>query len=47
MAQESKKISFGFSKSIKKPDLKPVTQIETKKIDYIEYVDEKSIKVVP
>ncbi|KAK0098154.1 hypothetical protein PV326_010853 [Microctonus aethiopoides] len=47
MAQESKKISFGFSKSIKKPDLKPITQIETKKIDYIEYVDEKSIKVVP
>ncbi|KAK0162842.1 hypothetical protein PV327_006586 [Microctonus hyperodae] len=47
MAQESKKISFGFSKSIKKPDLKPVIQIETKKVDYIEYVDEKSMKVVP
>ncbi|XP_036149567.1 G-patch domain and KOW motifs-containing protein isoform X3 [Monomorium pharaonis] len=44
MAEENKKISFGFSKSIKKPILdKPK---EEKKVDYIECLDEKVIKVV-
>ncbi|XP_043470186.1 G-patch domain and KOW motifs-containing protein [Leptopilina heterotoma] len=40
-----KKISFGFSKSIKKPVLNKNPQPE-KKVDYIECLDEKSIKVV-
>ncbi|XP_008208600.3 G-patch domain and KOW motifs-containing protein-like isoform X1 [Nasonia vitripennis] len=46
MAEEGKKISFGFSKSIKKPVLKNVVPKEEKKIDYIECVDDKAIKIV-
>jgi hypothetical protein len=46
MAEEGKKISFGFSKSVKKPVLKNVPPKEQQKVDYIECVDEKSIKIV-
>lgn len=42
---ESKKISFGFSKSIKKTVLANAPQ-EVKKVDYIECLDQKSIKIV-
>ncbi|XP_012281720.1 G-patch domain and KOW motifs-containing protein [Orussus abietinus] len=45
MAEEGKKVSFGFSKSLKKPTLKNVPLPEEKKVDYIECLDEKSIKV--
>ena len=46
MAEEGKKISFGFSKSIKKSALQNVPPPEEKKIDYIECVDEKAIKII-
>jgi len=46
MAEESKKISFGFAKSIKKPALVKQISQEKKKIDYIECFDEKTIKVI-
>lgn len=46
MAGEPKKISFGFSKSVKKPVLKSTVPQEKKKVDYIECLDEKSIKVI-
>lgn len=46
MAEEGKKISFGFAKSIKKPALKNPVPQEEKKVDYIECLDEKSIKVI-
>ena len=46
MADEGKKISFGFSKSIKKSGLKILPQPQLKKVDFIECLDEKSIKVV-
>lgn len=46
MADEVKKISFGFSKSVKKPVLQNVVSQERKKVDYIECLDEKSIKVI-
>ncbi|XP_012266206.2 G-patch domain and KOW motifs-containing protein [Athalia rosae] len=46
MGEEVKKISFGFSKSVKKPALKGTVSQEAKKVDYIECLDEKSIKVV-
>ncbi|XP_046741415.1 G-patch domain and KOW motifs-containing protein [Diprion similis] len=46
MADEVKKISFGFSKSVKKPVLKNTVQHEKKKIDYIECLDEKAIRVI-
>lgn len=46
MAEESKKISFGFAKSIKKPILDKQKRYEEKKVDYIEYLDEKAIKVI-
>ncbi|XP_076646797.1 G-patch domain and KOW motifs-containing protein [Halictus rubicundus] len=46
MAEEGKKISFGFAKSIKKPVLKTNVPQETKKVDYIECLDEKAIKVI-
>ncbi|XP_014210273.1 G-patch domain and KOW motifs-containing protein [Copidosoma floridanum] len=46
MAEEGKKISFGFSKSVKKPALKNVPPPEQKKVDYIECLDEKLIKIV-
>ncbi|XP_063982598.1 G-patch domain and KOW motifs-containing protein isoform X2 [Diachasmimorpha longicaudata] len=46
MAEEGKKISFGFSKSIKKPVLKNVKEPETPKIDFIECLDDKSIIVI-
>ncbi|XP_046422465.1 G-patch domain and KOW motifs-containing protein isoform X1 [Neodiprion fabricii] len=46
MADEVRKISFGFSKSVKKPVLKNTVQNEKKKIDYIECLDEKAIKVI-
>lgn len=42
---ESKKISFAFTKSIKKSTLKQVPQ-EEKKIDYIKCLDAKAIKVI-
>lgn len=44
--EESKKISFSFVKTVKKPLLdKPAPQ-EEKKVDYIECLDEKAIKVI-
>lgn len=46
MAEEGKKISFGFAKSIKKPVLKNTAPQEEKKVDYIECLDEKGIKVI-
>ncbi|KOC66301.1 G patch domain and KOW motifs-containing protein [Habropoda laboriosa] len=46
MAEEGKKISFGFAKSIKKPVLKNPVPQEEKKVDYIECLDEKGIKVI-
>lgn len=46
MAEEGKKISFGFAKSIKKPILKATVPQEQKKVDYIECLDEKGIKVI-
>ncbi|XP_011869356.1 PREDICTED: G patch domain and KOW motifs-containing protein [Vollenhovia emeryi] len=46
MAEESKKISFGFAKSIKKPILDKQKLHEEKKVDYIECLDEKAIKVI-
>ncbi|XP_012140515.1 G-patch domain and KOW motifs-containing protein [Megachile rotundata] len=46
MAEEGKKISFGFAKSIKKPILKTTVPQEQKKVDYIECLDEKGIKVI-
>ncbi|XP_060820541.1 G-patch domain and KOW motifs-containing protein isoform X4 [Bombus pascuorum] len=46
MAEEGKKISFGFAKSIKKPVLKNAIPQEEKKVDYIECLDEKGIKVI-
>ncbi|CAL7945352.1 unnamed protein product [Xylocopa violacea] len=44
--EEGKKISFGFAKSIKKPVLKNTVPQEEKKVDYIECLDEKGIKVI-
>lgn len=46
MAEEGKKVSFGFAKSIKKPVLKNIVPPEEKKVDYIECLDEKNIKVI-
>lgn len=46
MSEADKKISFGFSKSIKKPVLKNTPIPEVKKVDYIECLDEKSVKVI-
>ncbi|XP_034939401.1 G-patch domain and KOW motifs-containing protein [Chelonus insularis] len=47
MAQQEKKISFGFSKIIKKPELNiKVEKCNETKIDYIKCVDDKSIKVI-
>ncbi|KOX77740.1 G patch domain and KOW motifs-containing protein [Melipona quadrifasciata] len=46
MAEEGKKVSFGFAKSIKKTVLKNVVPQEEKKIDYIECLDEKGIKLI-
>lgn len=46
MAEEGKKISFGFVKSIKKPILDKQKLHEEKKVDYIECLDEKAIKVI-
>ncbi|XP_015589342.1 G-patch domain and KOW motifs-containing protein [Cephus cinctus] len=46
MADDGKKISFGFSKSIKKTALKVIPPLEQKKVDFIECLDEKAIKVI-
>uniref|UniRef100_A0ABD2X072 G-patch domain-containing protein n=1 Tax=Trichogramma kaykai TaxID=54128 RepID=A0ABD2X072_9HYME len=46
MADEEKKISFGFSKSIKKPTLKNVPAPEKKKVEYIQCVDDKNFKII-
>ncbi|RLU17346.1 hypothetical protein DMN91_009580 [Ooceraea biroi] len=46
MAEEGKKISFGFAKSIKKPTLVKQVPQEKKKVDYIECLDGKAIKVI-
>ncbi|XP_077270370.1 G-patch domain and KOW motifs-containing protein-like isoform X2 [Temnothorax americanus] len=46
MTEESKKISFGFAKSIKKPILDKQKLYVEKKVDYIECLDEKAIKVI-
>ncbi|XP_011694718.1 PREDICTED: G patch domain and KOW motifs-containing protein [Wasmannia auropunctata] len=46
MAEENKKISFGFAKSIKKSILDKQKLHEEKKVDYIECLDEKAIKVI-
>lgn len=46
MTEEGKKISFGFAKSIKKPVLKNTVPQEPRKVDYIERLDEKGIKVI-
>lgn len=46
MAEEGKKISFGFAKSIKKPTLVKQVPQEEKKVDYIACLDEKAIKVI-
>lgn len=46
MTEEGKKISFGFAKTIKKPLLKNNVAQEEKKVDYIECLDNKGIKVI-
>ncbi|EGI61074.1 Omega-amidase NIT2 [Acromyrmex echinatior] len=46
MAEESKKISFGFAKSVKKPILSKQKLHQEKKVDYIECLDDKAIKVI-
>lgn len=46
MTEEGKKISFGFAKTIKKPVLKNTLPQEQKKVDYIECLDDKGIKVI-
>ncbi|KYN01127.1 PREDICTED: G patch domain and KOW motifs-containing protein [Cyphomyrmex costatus] len=46
MAEESKKISFGFAKSVKKPILDKQKLHQDKKVDYIECLDDKAIKVI-
>ncbi|XP_070531117.1 G-patch domain and KOW motifs-containing protein-like isoform X2 [Cardiocondyla obscurior] len=46
MAEESKKISFGFAKSVKKPIFDRSKLNEEKKVDYIECLDDKAIKVI-
>lgn len=46
MAEEGKKISFGFAKSIKKPALVKQVPQQQKKVDYIDCLDEKAIKVI-
>ncbi|KYM92629.1 Omega-amidase NIT2 [Atta colombica] len=46
MAEESKKISFGFAKSVKKPILGKQKLHQEKKVDYIECLDDKAIKVI-
>ncbi|XP_057331826.1 G-patch domain and KOW motifs-containing protein [Microplitis mediator] len=44
MAQEGKKISFGFSKVSRKPVLN--NKVEDKPVDYIKCIDDKSIKLI-
>lgn len=44
--EESKKISFSFVKSMKKPLLDKQVPHEEKKVEYIECLDEKAIKVI-
>ncbi|XP_029664502.1 nitrilase homolog 2-like [Formica exsecta] len=44
--EESKKISFSFVKSVKKPLLDKQMPHEEKKVEYIECLDEKAIKVI-
>lgn len=46
MAQEGKKISFGFSKSLKKAPLKSTVVQQSEKIDFIKCLDDQSIKVI-
>jgi len=46
MTEESKKISFAFAKSIKKTILDKQKLHQEKKVDYIECLDEKAIKVI-
>ncbi|XP_058789871.1 G-patch domain and KOW motifs-containing protein isoform X2 [Phymastichus coffea] len=46
MADEGKKISFGFSKTVKKPLIKNAAPVEEKAVDYIDCVDDKAIKIV-
>ncbi|XP_018376053.1 PREDICTED: nitrilase homolog 2 isoform X2 [Trachymyrmex cornetzi] len=46
MAEESKKISFGFAKSVKKTILGKQKLHQEKKVDYIECLDDKAIKVI-
>ncbi|XP_018310001.1 nitrilase homolog 2 isoform X2 [Mycetomoellerius zeteki] len=46
MAEESKKISFGFAKCVKKPILGKQKLHQEKKVDYIECLDDKAIKVI-
>jgi len=46
MAEENKKISFGFAKSVKKPILGKQKLHQEKKVDYIECLDDKAIKVI-
>lgn len=44
--EENKKISFSFVKSVKKPLLDKQVLHEQKKVEYIECLDEKAIKVI-
>ncbi|XP_043501058.1 G-patch domain and KOW motifs-containing protein [Polistes fuscatus] len=46
MTEEGKKISFGFAKTLKKPVLKNKLPQEQKKVDYIECLDDKDIKII-
>lgn len=46
MSEEGKKFSFSFSKSIKKTALQNPAAPEEKKVDYIDCVDEKAIKII-
>lgn len=47
MAEKNKKISFGFTKSIKKTSILDKQKLhEEKQVDYIECLDEKTIKVI-
>lgn len=46
MSEEGKKFSFSFAKSIKKPVLQNVPAAEAKKVEYIECLDNKAIKII-
>ena len=46
MSQEGKKISFGFSKTLKKAPLKNTVPQQSEKVDFIKCLDDQSIKII-